>query len=584
MHFVSILTITLLCALPTFAQPPKAPASLDAIPKDGFGFVSINIAELYDSEVLKSLITELSKGEKSMLQMIEQNTGVSPGNVKRLTLFYPGFNREMDAPAILLTFRKPYDKAQLYKTFEVRSLNEDRPRRVDFPPPFPEKNAFPPKEQFPPKDEPIRFQRELPPMREVQDDIGFSERLMSILILIDDSTVLFLSREFGGRRDSPVALAQYLAKSLKAMKQGALAEALEVAEQHTIVAAVDAAPMKKMMMMEMRGELPRELLPFEAMLETQRGMLTFDLAAKSKLTAKLKFPNEAAAKKAEPVLKTLLQLASNLLGTQKKEFEGEKERAAVMGPVIDFATQALDNSEVKNIGSELLLTMNAEVGTALQKAIVAMPEYARVGSNEAKSMNNLKQIMLAFHNYESANGFLPGDVVDKNGKALMSWRVQLLPYLEQENLYRQLDFTKSWDDPKNAKVLAKMPAVFKIEGREATDANSTYFQLFTSPKALEGGSPYLIPGLRRRFISITDGSSNTFGVVEATDAVNWAKPGDMTYDPKKLPAIGNPKTGKFFAGMMDGYVGKFDRKRFTDDMLKGCITVDGGEIVNIPAK
>ena len=55
-----------------------------------------------------------------------------------------------------------------------------------------------------------------------------------------------------------------------------------------------------------------------------------------------------------------------------------------------------------------------------------------------RSQNNLKEIVLALHNYESAYGHFPGNVTDKNGKPLLSWRVAILPYIEQNDLYQQL--------------------------------------------------------------------------------------------------------------------------------------------------
>jgi hypothetical protein len=128
-------------------------------------------------------------------------------------------------------------------------------------------------------------------------------------------------------------------------------------------------------------------------------------------------------------------------------------------------------------------------------------------------------------------------------------------------------------------VLAKvkMPTVFAAGARTAKDGE-TYFQMFTAPRLAEGGNPLLVPGERRTFASITDGSSNTFGVAEAAEAVNWAKPGDIAFDPKKLPALGDPKLGRFRALMLDGSVWTFRWEKLTNEQLRAFITVDGGEV------
>jgi len=174
---------------------------------------------------------------------------------------------------------------------------------------------------------------------------------------------------------------------------------------------------------------------------------------------------------------------------------------------------------------------------------------------------------------------MPGNIVGPDGKVLMSWRVNILPYIEQDNMYRQLDMTKAWDDPKNAKVLEKMPELFRVFGREA-EKGKTFLQMPSSPKVLPGGSPFLVPGRRTTMASITDGTSNSIMVLEATDAVNWAKPDDMLFDPTKTPKVGAQGQKWFFALMGDGSVRSVRREKLTDRDLKAMITIDGGEVVN----
>src|SRR6266540_3157748 len=137
------------------------------------------------------------------------------------------------------------------------------------------------------------------------------------------------------------------------------------------------------------------------------------------------------------------------------------------------------------------------------------------------STGNLKQIGLAVHNFAAANqDRIPQNVLDKDGKALLSWRVLALPYIEgNDELYRQFKLDEAWDGPNNIKLLEKMPAVFDSP-RVKVKKGYTVYQGFTGNGAVIG-SKYSIG-------NIPDGTSNTIWCVEATSAVPWAKPADMT--------------------------------------------------------
>ena len=94
-----------------------------------------------------------------------------------------------------------------------------------------------------------------------------------------------------------------------------------------------------------------------------------------------------------------------------------------------------------------------------------------------RSLGNLKKIVFAMHSYEAIHGRFPADVTDKAGKVLLSWRVELLPFLEQDELYRQFKRNEPWDSEYNLTLLAKMPEVFRV-GFEPKGATHTYYQRF----------------------------------------------------------------------------------------------------------
>jgi hypothetical protein len=192
-----------------------------------------------------------------------------------------------------------------------------------------------------------------------------------------------------------------------------------------------------------------------------------------------------------------------------------------------------------------------------------------------KSQDNLKQIGLAFHNYHDTYTFLPGHAIfDKNtGKPLLSWRVAILPFIEQDDLYRQFKLNEPWDSEHNIKLLDQMPDVYKSP--HAKDkATTTYYQVFTGKETPFFGQRGI------RLTQIVDGTSNTFLVAEAAQAVPWTKPADMPFDGKKeLPKLGGVFKIGFTVLFADGSV-RFFPRNLDPQILLALITHAGGEIID----
>jgi hypothetical protein len=174
--------------------------------------------------------------------------------------------------------------------------------------------------------------------------------------------------------------------------------------------------------------------------------------------------------------------------------------------------------------------------------------------DQIECSNSLKQIMLAILNYYAAFNELPHDITDKDGKPLLSWRVAILPFVEQAALFEEFKRDEAWDSEHNKKLLAKvqMPASYRL-GFQKKEDTKTYFQVFAGP-----GTPFE-PGQKLKITDITDGTSNTLGVVVAGPPVEWTKPADIAYDPKKPVAkLELPFKNVFAAGFMDGSVHSFN--------------------------
>ncbi len=212
------------------------------------------------------------------------------------------------------------------------------------------------------------------------------------------------------------------------------------------------------------------------------------------------------------------------------------------------------------------------VGIAL---LLPAVQSAREAARRAQSTNNLKQIMLAQHNSHSVHNVFPGNICDAEGKPLLSWRVAILPYLEQQALYDEFHLDEPWDSPHNKPLVDRMPPTYRSPKASPKD-NTTFYQAFVGP-----GAFYDSPAKGTGIADITDGTSNTIAVVEAAKSVPWSKPDDVPFDrEKEVPKLGGLNwAGGFNAAFADGSV-RFLKFSIDKDVLKALVTRNGGEVIS----
>jgi prepilin-type processing-associated H-X9-DG protein len=198
------------------------------------------------------------------------------------------------------------------------------------------------------------------------------------------------------------------------------------------------------------------------------------------------------------------------------------------------------------------------------------------------SANNLKHLGVALHNYHAAMGeFPPPAVCDKkDGKPLLSWRVLVLPYLEEETAFQKFNLDEPWDSEHNRKLLSPMPKAFAAAGRGIVDPTATHYQAVVGPGAAWERIPNPKAELGARglkFTDFTDGTSNTVLLVEAADAVPWTKPDDVAFDPIRLPRLGGQYQDAFNVLWADGSVRALsaDANAAT---LRAAFSRNGGEL------
>lgn len=188
---------------------------------------------------------------------------------------------------------------------------------------------------------------------------------------------------------------------------------------------------------------------------------------------------------------------------------------------------------------------------ALLAAVAPPFEHARNETRRKQSVNNLKHIGLAMHNFYDAYKRLPAiGTFDATGKPLLSWRVHILPYVEQKKLYDQFRRDEPWDSEHNRKLIAKMPEIFRCPA--------------SKHKAKHGLATYRLvvgehtPFPRREGIElkqIIDGTSNTIMAVEVDDehAVEWTKPEGLPFNAENpADGLGGQFEGGFQSVFCDG--------------------------------
>ncbi len=154
-------------------------------------------------------------------------------------------------------------------------------------------------------------------------------------------------------------------------------------------------------------------------------------------------------------------------------------------------------------------------------------QQVREAARRTKCANNMRQIVLAILNYESAFGHFPTDrvVITADGTELRhSWRVLILPFLENQAIYTRYDFNEPWDGPNNRKLAPLISwSCYQCPSHDSGDK--------TPHKLVVGPGTAFEAGKLRSYADIPDGSSNTIALVEdIANPVNWMEPSDLTVD------------------------------------------------------
>lgn len=229
------------------------------------------------------------------------------------------------------------------------------------------------------------------------------------------------------------------------------------------------------------------------------------------------------------------------------------------------------------------------LGVLLTAVAVAALCSAIQGAREAWRRTgcavNLKNIEAAIFAYNAANGVLPpAYTVDEAGRPLHSWRVLILPYLENSTLYREIRLDEPWDSEWNARFHSQAPSIFACPIGRSAAPEGTATGKTTYSVVVGAETAFPSAGKWRKWEDFADGLSKTLAVVERKTPVCWMDPTqELTLETLAAELANEHKGGKSgeggaLAATFDGAV-RFVPASADAATLKGAATVAGGEKV-----
>ena len=231
--------------------------------------------------------------------------------------------------------------------------------------------------------------------------------------------------------------------------------------------------------------------------------------------------DEAGAQLAKTALEGAVVLGKQQIAQLKQQ---NPLAAAMLGPI----EAALNGSKVTQAGPEFgfgaVIKAPPGQSSLIQGAALLLPaiQQAREAARATACRNNLKQIGVAMASHRTAQKALPGVAISSSdGKPLLSWRVAILPYLGEAELYSKFKLDEPWDSPANQALIASIPTVYACPSGELAEGKTTYRLISSGKSAYKDGKPVAATAL-----TALGGASAVPLVVDAGDehAVAWTAP------------------------------------------------------------
>ncbi len=541
------LTLAWYAAAPVRSQDgPRTSAVLAKIPADAAAFLHIKAGDVWKAEAAAGFRDMIANAGPEALLAFNKRFTPAPSTLDSLAAYVlPPSEDGPPAIGILAGFADDFDQTKVLKALLPKGI---------------EKNHFGQK--------------------------YFEDGAADITVRIINAKTLLISNR---------AMMQRLV-SYDAKETGPLTPHFAAAGGKAIYAAIDVTSMPK----ELLDNMPDSFRPIAAAKEV---VLTGDLGKDLALKLTMRYPDAGAASAADQAAREGLKMARTQMTQLMKDAEEKVKKPAkdktaalmelpeAIGDLLGLASmrsldQFLTSPPFTKQGDSLVMDYRFDpsnpqtVASTMAMAVgVMVPAVAktREAAVRVKGQNNLKQLALAMLNHHEAHLAFPAHAIytkDKK-KALLSWRVSLLPYLEQDALYKQFKLDEPWDSDDNKKLIAQMPSIYlDPEAPPSKEPGQTHYQAFVG-----GGAGFRLDVRGTKIFEVQDGPSNTIMFATATNPVTWTKPDDLAYAANKpLPKLGYG--GKAFSvAMFDGTVRTIQPKT-AERVLRAIITMAGGELIS----
>ncbi len=204
---------------------------------------------------------------------------------------------------------------------------------------------------------------------------------------------------------------------------------------------------------------------------------------------------------------------------------------------------------------------------------------------QSQTIRNLEIIASALNAYAADHGTYPAPVIsDSAGKAMHGWRVAILPYLGEQELYDQYDYSEPWDSPQNSLIIMLMPRVFAAPSNHAAGNQESQYQLVSGKGTLFPSSGPV--DLKQ----ISDDPTKTALVVEAFPPLSatgllavWTAPIELEIQTMSCLIGSNPGI-EIGAVTADGVAlatvagqGHFLSDQTPPEIVRAILTASGGE-------
>ncbi len=541
--FVFTLSISFICISNVNGQQPE---DLKLVPGNAVLAVHMDLAKLWQSESMKEMRDLLKKAGPKALIELEKRFIPDPTTVETVTGFVM-FPKNPGSPpdfAFLISLKKPVEEKALFLSAmpDGETIKKDGINMV------------------------------------VKDDIG--------LILMNQGKLIAVGAP---------SLLPTLGKNTSPAK-GDFARFLKGNAAGLINAAINLEPIPK----EVFAFAPP---PFNSLVNGIQYMEAGIAVEKTiRLSTTITYEKEEQAKAALETVKEFAKMGLAEMVEPRKEVEKRvfpKDQvganpltdlpeflAALAGlAILNEAENLLKNPPITLAGTSLKadyttpqISSNALIPTTAIAIGMLLPAVQKVreAAQRTSSINNLKEIALAMANYEATFGAFPAAAIcdKKTGKPLLSWRVAILQYIEEEALYKQFKLDEPWDSEHNLKLAKNMPKVYFHPKANKPGDNKTHYRLFFG----KGAAFELNKGFSMGAIANMDGLSNTLMVVEAEDPVVWTNPNDLAFDPTKALPKMLSIDGKFSAAYCDGSVRSF-KVPIDPEIFKLLIQKNDGKLI-----